>query len=300
MKETKNYSFKKPNVKEFFELQTWNDNLDKIDQEIKNRELAQNESNEQIGKMKKISFDEQEEPKELVNGETVKSAFGKLAAAVKTLIIHKTLQATDAVLGHVKLSNSAAITEKGLYALDAVEKNATVDGTLAKKISELNDGLANKYFLKVLAKDWSGFVGTLFPQFNVQNDNVVDIYADKTDGTYPAVRVGRAYADHDGNDIPTTYLKKSDINMYEILKLRGYIDNANWQTWPGVYKTGPETTDAPGYGALLVIGTSANGFTGSDWYFQVHFGTDGLIRTRRSINATGGGGWTAWEVISKS
>lgn len=164
----------------------------------------------------------------------------------------------------------------------------------------LNDGLANKYFLKVLAKDWSGFVGTLFPQFNVQNDNVVDIYADKTDGTYPAVRVGRAYADHDGNDIPTTYLKKSDINMYEILKLRGYIDNANWQTWPGVYKTGPETTDAPGYGALLVIGTSANGFTGSDWYFQIHFGTDGLIRTRRSINATSGGSWTGWEIINKS
>lgn len=141
MKETENYSFKKPDVKEFFELQTWSDNLDKIDQEIKNRELAQNESNEQIGKMKKISFDEQEEPEELKNGETVKSAFGKLAVAVKTLIIHKTLQATDAVLGHVKLSNSAAITEKGLYALDAVEKNATVDGTMAKKISELNDGL---------------------------------------------------------------------------------------------------------------------------------------------------------------
>ena len=143
MRETENYNFKKPDVKEFFELKTWSDNLDKIDQEIKNRELAQEESNEQIEKMKKISFDEQEEPEELVKGETVKSAFGKLAAAVKTLIIHKTLQATDTVLGHVKLSNSAAITEKGLYALDAVEKNATVDGTLAKKISELNDGLVN-------------------------------------------------------------------------------------------------------------------------------------------------------------
>ena len=160
MKETENYSFKKPDVKEFFELQTWSDNLDKIDQEIKNRELAQNESNEQIGKMKKISFDKQEEPEELVNGETVKSAFGKLAAAVKTLIIHKTLQATDAVLGHVKLSNSAAITEKGLYALDAVEKNATVDGTLAKKISELNDGLKNALIIK---RGYYGTSGTSTP-----------------------------------------------------------------------------------------------------------------------------------------
>ena len=44
----------------------------------------------------------------------------------------------------------------------------------------------------------------------MQNDNVVDIYADKTDGTYPAVRVARASADYDGNNIPDTYLKKSD------------------------------------------------------------------------------------------
>lgn len=65
----------------------------------------------------------------------------------------------------------------------------------------LNSGLANKYFLKVLEKDWSGFVGTLFPQFNVQGDSVVDIYADKTDGTYPAVRVSRAYCDSKGNSI---------------------------------------------------------------------------------------------------
>lgn len=84
------------------------------------------------------------------------------------------------------------------------------NGTCTGAISSLNDGLANKYFLKVVAKDWSGFVGTLFPQFNVQNDNVVDIYADKTDGTYPAVRVARASADYDGNNIPDTYLKKSD------------------------------------------------------------------------------------------
>ena len=44
----------------------------------------------------------------------------------------------------------------------------------------------------------------------MQNDNVVDIYADKTDGTYPAVRVARASADYDGINIPDTYLKKSD------------------------------------------------------------------------------------------
>ena len=116
---------------------------------------------------------------------------------------------SETYLKKTAVANNNTTTEAG-YALDARQANPNVDGSLAKQISTLNSGLTNKYFLKVLAKDWSGFVGTLFPQFNVQNDNVVDIYADKTDGTYPAVRVGRADADHDGNDIPTTYLKKAD------------------------------------------------------------------------------------------
>lgn len=116
---------------------------------------------------------------------------------------------SETYLKKTAVANNNTTTEAG-FALDARQANPNVDGSLAKQISTLNSGLANKYFLKVLAKDWSGFVGTLFPQFNVQNDNVVDIYADKTDGTYPAVRVARASADYDGNNIPDTYLKKSD------------------------------------------------------------------------------------------
>ena len=116
---------------------------------------------------------------------------------------------SETYLKKTAVANNNTTTEAG-YALDARQANPNVDGSLAKQISTLNSGLTNKYFLKVLAKDWCGFVGTLFPQFNVQNDNVVDIYADKTDGTYPAVRVARASADYDGNNIPDTYLKKSD------------------------------------------------------------------------------------------
>ena len=116
---------------------------------------------------------------------------------------------SETYLKKTAVANNNTTTEAG-YALDARQANPNVDGSLANQISTLNSGLTNKYFLKVLAKDWSGFVGTLFPQFNVQNDNVVDIYADKTDGTYPAVRVARASADYDGNNIPDTYLKKSD------------------------------------------------------------------------------------------
>lgn len=42
-------------------------------------------------------------------------------------------------------------------------------------------------------------------------EKVINLIAhNELDDTYPAVRVGRADADHDGNDIPTTYLKKAD------------------------------------------------------------------------------------------
>lgn len=132
------------------------------------------------------------------------------------------------------------------------------NGTCTGAISSLNSGLANKYFLKVLAKDWSGFVGTLFPQFNVQNDNVVDIYADKTDGTYPAVRVARASADYDGNNIPDTYLKKSDAKN-NVSGLSNTATNYNDQTPVVQYFTVPDD----GYyliTGLVTFSSNANGF----------------------------------------
>ena len=174
------------------------------------------------------------------------------------------------------------------------------NGTCTGAISSLNSSLANKYFIKIMKGDWSGLMGTLTPLFDTGGKVINLIAHNELDDTYPAVRVGRADADHDGNSISATYMKKSDINTNEFIRLRGYIDNADWATWPGLYQTGPETVDAASYGVLLVVGTSANGFTGVDWYFQVWFKTDGYIYIRRSINATGGVGWTAWETISKS
>lgn len=77
------------------------------------------------------------------SGETVKTAFGKLKKALSLLITHYTQQATATVLGHVKLSNSAAVTQTGLMALDAIEKNASVAGTLANQISQTNSNFEN-------------------------------------------------------------------------------------------------------------------------------------------------------------
>lgn len=164
---------------------------------------------------------------------------------------------SETYLKKTAVANNNTTTEAG-FALDARQANPNVDGSLAKQISTLNSGLANKYFLKVLAKDWSGFVGTLFPQFNVQNDNVVDIYADKTDGTYPAVRVARASADYDGNNIPDTYLKKADAKN-NVSSLSNTMTNYNDQTPVVQYFTVPDD----GYylvTGLVTFSSNANGF----------------------------------------
>ena len=212
MKQTENYGFEKPDIKEFFKLETWKNNMDKIDEAIKERETAQEVTDEEIKKIKNVQFTQADERKNIESKETLPVLFGKIArwiADLKTVAFSGNYNDLSNKPTIPTVVNNNTTTEAG-YALDARQANPNVDGSLAKQISTLNSGLTNKYFLKVLAKDWSGFVGTLFPQFNVQNDNVVDIYADKTDGTYPAVRVARASADYDGNNIPDTYLKKSD------------------------------------------------------------------------------------------
>lgn len=89
----------------------------------------------------KTDFEEQTEIAGLTGSEDRKTLLGKIAKAIIDFIAHKTLKATASVLGHVKISNSAAITTEGEYALDAVEKNASVEGTLAYQIAQQNNNL---------------------------------------------------------------------------------------------------------------------------------------------------------------
>lgn len=118
----------------------------------------------------KTDFTAQESLAELTSGENRTTFFGKIARAVSALISHISTTATASVLGHVKLTNSvsststttaavpanvktaydkaaaalpkanvsqsSAITTTGTYALDAVEKNASVNGTLANQIGK--------------------------------------------------------------------------------------------------------------------------------------------------------------------
>lgn len=92
----------------------------------------------------KPTYTEAAKLENISSGETVKVAFGKLRKAVDVLMAHYAQKATASILGHVKLSNSAAITTAGEYALDAIEKNASVNGTLANQIGTINGSLQSK------------------------------------------------------------------------------------------------------------------------------------------------------------
>lgn len=69
-------------------------------------------------------------------GTTDISALGTVTQAIATL---------NGNVGSIKgISSSAAITTQGQYALDAREKNASIDGTLANELSKVNSNLTNK------------------------------------------------------------------------------------------------------------------------------------------------------------
>lgn len=88
-----------------------------------------------------VNFTYVKDLEKLVTGDKFSRAFGKIARAISDLMDHIKTVATSKIAGHVKLSNSSAITEAGQYALDAVEKNASVEGSLANQISKMSGNL---------------------------------------------------------------------------------------------------------------------------------------------------------------
>lgn len=133
------------------------------------------------------------------------------------------------------------------------------NGTCTGAISSLNSGLANKYFIKIMKSDWSGIMGSLMPMFNINNDNMIDLIAhNEQNDTYPGVRVACASADYDGNNIPDTYLKKSDAKN-NVSALSNTATNYNDQTPVVQYFTVPDD----GYyliTGLVTFSSNANGF----------------------------------------
>ena len=165
---------------------------------------------------------------------------------------------SETYLKKTAVANNNTTTEAG-YALDARQANPIVVGSLAKQISMLNSGLANKHFIKIMKSDWSGIMGSLTPMFNINNDNVTDLIAhNEQNDTYPSVRVARASADYDGNNIPDTYLKKADAKN-NVSSLSNTMTNYNDQTPVVQYFTVPDD----GYylvTGLVTFSSNANGF----------------------------------------
>lgn len=90
----------------------------------------------------RTDFTPQENLTELESGESRNTFFGKIAKAVSELISHINVKASTSATGHVKLSDSSAVTDSTGLALPATEKNASISGTMANQISELNTNLS--------------------------------------------------------------------------------------------------------------------------------------------------------------
>lgn len=92
----------------------------------------------------RTDFAPQENLTELESGESRNTFFGKIAKAVSELISHINVKASTSATGHVKLSDSSAVTDSTGLALPATEKNASISGTMANQISELNTDVNKK------------------------------------------------------------------------------------------------------------------------------------------------------------
>lgn len=185
---------------------------------------------EDVERLSKPTYEEPENLEELTSGEELETAFGKIKKAVSTLIDHIVKKASLSVLGHVKLSDSSAVTNSEGIALPATEKNASIKGTLANQIAAQNDALEllntnlnkkyiqygvanctylNNYFLRAvvkLSKSYSGsFIGLATKCTNTSeakrqvsclvngNDNTITIFVEDKDGGFSKTDTVKAY-----------------------------------------------------------------------------------------------------------
>ncbi len=163
MKVTENYNLIKPEGGDFYDVEQFNQNMDTLDTKVKEIEDTQkkhinNSENphgvtaEQIGlgKVANVATNDQTPTyttasalSTLSSGERLSTAFGKIARAVSTLINHISTAAALSVSGHVKITDSDAVTDSTGLALAATEKNASISGTLANLIYSVNTVLNN-------------------------------------------------------------------------------------------------------------------------------------------------------------
>lgn len=149
---TENYGLTKPEVGEFFSLETWNENMDKIDGELKKREDAQKESDNSLMNPK---FTEAKERKNLTSGEKIHLMLGKISrffSDMKAIAFSGSYNDLVDKPKIPKVLNNQTTTKEG-FALDARQANPNIDGSLAKQLSDLNGSLESTFKLLDLIKD---------------------------------------------------------------------------------------------------------------------------------------------------
>ena len=137
-KTTENYGLTKPDVGEFFSLDAWNGNMDKIDGELKKREDAQKESDNSL---MNPEFTVAEKRENIASKEKMPKILGKIAkffTDLKTVAFSGKYSDLD---GKPAIVNNNTATEAG-SALDARQANPTIEGTMANQISQLNSDLS--------------------------------------------------------------------------------------------------------------------------------------------------------------
>ena len=139
-KTTENYGLTKPEVRESFSLETWNGNMDKIDEELKKREDAQKESDNSL---MNPEFTEAKERKNLTSGEKIHLMLGKISKFFSDMKAIAFSGSYNDLVDKPKIPtvlNNQTTTVEG-YALDARQANPNIDGTLAKQVADLNGSL---------------------------------------------------------------------------------------------------------------------------------------------------------------
>lgn len=153
---TSNFEYTKPGVDKFYDVTEYNQTLDKIDADMKAlKDTEENHTDNATVHVtaedkeswntslenKTLTYTESSTIQDLNSGEKLSIAFGKLKKAVNAVKNHTGTKATTSVQGHVKLSNSSAVTDSTGLALPVTEKNASISGTLAYMLANFSGKL---------------------------------------------------------------------------------------------------------------------------------------------------------------
>lgn len=229
MKQTENYGFEKPDIKEFFKLETWKNNMDKIDEAIKERETAQGVTDEEIKKIKNVQFTQADERKNIESKETLPVLFGKIArwiADLKTVAFSGSYNDLSNKPTIPTVANNNTTTEAG-YALDARQANPNVEGSLGAQISALNSGLVNLQTVPEKYKDVAQhFINNIYPALSSDTQNIHSgVFAQNGYIGYSGVKAQSNYASFilHGYNYPALHLVCNDSQWLSLL-----LDNYNW------------------------------------------------------------------------